>query len=291
MKKKRLIQILIGVILLATLAMGLTISINANAAEIDTSTENAISFTFFTSDVYAYSASQTSGYVLAYPIEFVVNSNGTGTMGVRYFSTTAINIMIGSTNALTQSSLTPVQVGFISSERSSTPNMAVMAYVSQMPTEEFWIEKVAQITSDRDGNGYNINFVDENDRLLYRIKIQISAIRIYDYWIWYDNEIVTIPTDISKAFDQGYKEGKKHGYEASEADLQNARDEGFYEGRQYQASIELGTFRELILAVIDAPIRYLDSLLGLEILGTNLAVFFKGLITAALGLWLLRQIL
>lgn len=291
MKKKRLIQVLIGVILIATLAMGLTISINANAAEIDTSTENAISFTFFTSDVYAFSASQTSGYVLAYPIEFVVNSSGTGTMGVRYFSTNAINIMMGSTNALTQSSLTPVQVGFISSASSSSANMAVMAYVSQMPTDEFWIEKVANINSDIDGNGYKITFVDENDRLLFRINLQISAIRIYQYWTWFDNEIVTIPTDISEAFNKGYEEGKKQGYTAGKADIENAYAEGYVDGRNYQASIEVGTFRELILAVIDAPIRYLDSLLGLDILGTNLAVFFKGLITAALGLWLLRQIL
>lgn len=291
MKRKRIIQVFIGAILLTILAMGLTISINANAAEIDTSTENAISFSFFTSDVYAYSASQTSGLVLAYPIEFVVTSSGTGTMGVRYFSTTAINIMMGSTNALTQSSLTPVQVGFISSASSSTANMAVMAYVSQMPTQEFWIEKIKQIKSEINGNGYNITFVDENDRLLYRITIQISAIRIYEYWTWFDNEIIEIPKDISEAFNQGYTEGKKHGYEAGEADIENAYAEGYIDGRNYQASIEVGTFRELILAVIDAPIRYLDSLLGIDILGTNLAAFFKGLITAALGLWLLRQIL
>ena len=291
MRNKRFIQILIGVILIAMIAMGVTISITANAAEIDTSTENAISFTFFTSDVYAYSASQTSGFVLAYPIEFVVNSSGTGTMGVRYFSTTAINIMMGSTNALTQSSLTPVQVGFISTASSSTANMAVMAYVSQMPTEEFWIEKVAQITSDRDGNGYNITFVDENDRLLFRIKIQISAIRIYDYWLWYDNEIVTIPTDISEAFNQGYKEGKKQGYAAGEADIENAYAEGYVDGRNYQASIEVGTFKELIFSVVNAPITYLQSMLGIELLGTNIYEFFTGLITVALGIWVVRLLI
>lgn len=100
-----------------------------------------------------------------------------------------------------------------------------------------------------------------------------------------------ISKDAAQAYQYGYDKGKMDAATATQEQLDASYERGHRDG--YQDAIEDNQtgLSELIITIIDTPIGYLRNLLGVELLGLNLFDLFTGIITAILGIYLVRLFL
>lgn len=278
--------IMIAILVLLGTSIG---TIKASAAEIEEDVVDTLVFTFFSSDVFSQTSTSNIGYVMAYPIEFRVSGN-TGQIKTSFFNTKNPTILDSINSPISQSSLTPISIGFVESNVSvrSTINLYTYAYYTTNAPDRNWAGRVTKIKAETTSNGWIFDFYNESD-VIMSLTLWLNATRRITVWSYTQSEITQLPTSLQEEYLNGYRKGKQDGSITSEQELQNKFDEGYQKGRDYQAGLENNTFRDLLSSVIDAPLRYIESLLGFDILGTNMLQLFQVLLTTTILIFVIRK--
>lgn len=281
----------ITAVIVAIVALfGTTVAtVTASAAEIEEDVVDTLVFTFFSSDVFSQNSTSNIGYVMAYPIEFRVSGN-TGQIKTSFFNTENPTILDSINSPISQSTLTPISIGFVESNVvvRSTINLYTYAYYTTQAPDRNWAGRVTKIKAETTSNGWIFDFYNESD-VIMSLTLWINATRRITVWNYTQSEITRLPTSLQEEYLNGYRKGKQDGEITSEQQLQNKFDEGYQKGRDYQASLENNTFRDLLSSVIDAPLRYIESLLGFDILGTNMLQLFQVLLTTTILIFVIRK--
>ena len=96
---------------------------------------------------------------------------------------------------------------------------------------------------------------------------------------------------VQDSYNSGYALGYYEGQEALKPSLEAQYNQGYSDGRDYQASLGENSFFDLISAVVDAPVLYFTQMLDFELLGFNMQSFVGAFLAIGLLLAILRFIL
>lgn len=102
---------------------------------------------------------------------------------------------------------------------------------------------------------------------------------------------LTYNFNVSESYNNGYNIGYYEGQQALKPQLEAQYNQGYSDGREYQASLGDNSFFDLITAVVDAPVLYFTKLLDFELLGFNMQSFVGAFLVIGLLIAVLRFVL
>lgn len=102
---------------------------------------------------------------------------------------------------------------------------------------------------------------------------------------------LTYNFNVSESYNNGYNLGYYDGQQALKPQLEAQYNQGYSDGREYQASLGDNSFFDLIAAVVDAPILYFTQMLDFELLGFNMQSFVGAFLAIGFLIAVLRFVL
>lgn len=102
---------------------------------------------------------------------------------------------------------------------------------------------------------------------------------------------LTYNFNVSDGYNNGYNIGYYEGQQALKPQLEAQYNQGYSDGREYQASLGDNSFFDLIAAVVDAPVLYFTQMLDFELLGFNMQSFVGAFLAIGFLIAVLRFVL
>lgn len=102
---------------------------------------------------------------------------------------------------------------------------------------------------------------------------------------------LTYNFNVSESYNNGYNLGYYDGQQALRPQLEAQYNQGYSDGREYQASLGSNSFFDLISAVVDAPVLYFTKMLDFELLGFNMQSFVGAFLVIGFLIAVLRFVL